>query len=237
VSESNNEVVAESYVRQSIEAVLIRQGLIPMPVSGQSSRSVPTTGKLVDVLQGLSKECEPVTFPRYIADKRPAVALQPQQNDSPATEFFVKRTLESRLYELGRKSFEHTTKVLHGRASLLVATDDLATVEFVQKAFTSVFSPPSAEEELKALAAPYLKIDPRNGQPEPLTNFFARLIGAVSAADLRNLPEEEIRKRIKAAEDRQAEVARENAERREKNENRARQIREAAPVARGPWSI
>ena len=182
-----NEVGAESYVRQSIEAALIRQCLVPMPVSDSSSRHVPTTGKLVDVPQGLSREGELVTFPRYIADKVAPGATQPK-DDPPATELLVKRTLESRLFELGRKSFEHTTKVLYARAHNLVAGDDLATVEFVQKALTSVFSPPSAETELLSLAAPFMLAGER------LIAFFART--NVSASELRTLSRSEIAQRI-----------------------------------------
>jgi hypothetical protein len=203
VSEAT-EVVAECVVKQSIEVVLVRLGLVPMPVSNSSSRSVPLTGRLVDVPR-LNKDGEVTTSPRFIADKVVA-APQSQQTDPPATESYVKQVLVDRLHELCSKYFDPTTKILYSRASHLVAGDDtLATVEFVQKALASVFSPPSAESELVTLAAPFMLAGER------LMAFFART--NVSASDLRTLSRAEIAQRILRRE-REIEVEKKEAEER-----------------------
>jgi hypothetical protein len=198
-----NAVVAESFVRALVEDTLVRKNLIPMPVSGQSSHAAPQTGKLVDVpLRALTKDREVYSHTTFVADNVVATVAA-QQNDPPATESYVRQVLLFRLAELSRKFSDRETEVLYARARNLVATDELATVEFVTQALTAVFSPPSAEQELLALASPYMR------PGERLMEFFART--NVSASELRTLPRAEIAQRIlrreREIEDEQKEAA------------------------------
>lgn len=210
MSEANEVVVAESYVKQSVEASLVRFGLIAMPVSNSGSRTASIIGHYEDFPQGLNKDGEVVSFVRFVADKVLAPGAK-QNDDPPATELFVRREIQSRLRKLSSKSFDRDTKILHARASHLIAGDDLATVEFVQKALTAVFSPPSAETELLSLAAPFMLAG------EHLMAFFART--NVSASDLRMLSRPEIAQRILRRE-REIEDEKKEAEERKARYNR-----------------
>src|SRR5690348_238686 len=89
-------VVSESYVVHFVQNELVRRALAPVLVSHISSRTATMIGRLVTATYpGVGKDREPVTFKRLIADKNGPVAAQP---DAPATELFVKRTLENVLH-------------------------------------------------------------------------------------------------------------------------------------------
>jgi len=202
--EAQDEIVAESHVRKFVADALVRQNLAPMPVSSSSSRPGTMTGRLV-------------TTP-------------------PATESFVKHTLVEALYRLRRttaiSTVERVTALLARARTLAVDKDALATVAFVEKAITTVFSKaPSAEAELIELTRPFVNmVRPR---PSTLMEFFA--LSGVSAADLRTLTREEIERRIAVQNENRATEERERQERRDASAKRSSELRGTSRP--GPWSI